>query len=89
MKVGFVITNHNSDISPSGNSDTHDFVESIKSNVQYEFEIVLMDNQSVPPYADKYDIDGLTYVYVEDQTLTGITGAWKVGIKKRMTLDAI
>lgn len=53
MKVGFVITNHNSDISPGGNSDTHDFVESIKSNVQCELEIVLLDYQSVPPYAEQ------------------------------------
>jgi|11BtaG_2_1085332.scaffolds.fasta_scaffold10757_3 hypothetical protein len=86
MKVGFVITNHNSDISPDGNSDTHEFIESIKSSVQCEYEIILMDNQSVPRYTDKYTTDGLTYIDIEDQTLTGITGAWNVGIKKAYDL---
>ena len=88
MKVGFVITNHNSVISPGGNSDTHEFIESIENSVQCEYEIILIDNQSVPPYTDKYAIDGVTYVYVEDQALTGITGAWNVGIKKHMIQDA-
>lgn len=86
MKVGFVITNHNSDISPDGNSDTHEFIESIKASLEYDYEIILMDNQSNPPYKNLYNVDNLTYIYVEDQSVSGITGAWNVGIKKAYDL---
>lgn len=86
MKIGFVITTHNSDVSPQGNRDTKEFIDSIKQHVLYEYEIILIDNTSVPRYNELYSAQDLNYKFIEDQTILGITGAWNIGFKKAIEL---
>ena len=80
MKVGFVITTHNSKLNPDGNKDTNEFIKSIVECVNYNYEIILIDNTSIPKYSDVHSTENSNYTFVEDQTLTGMTGAWNLGI---------
>ena len=80
MKVGFAIVTHQSDICPSGNDETFEFIKSIQSTVKYDYEIFLVDNQSTPKYSQDYNIDGINYTFIEDQSIAGVTGAWNLGI---------
>lgn len=80
MKVGFAIITHNSDICPTGNQETIKFIESIQTHVKYDYEIYLVDNQSVPKYSSIAETEGMNYVYVEDQSINGVTGAWNIAV---------
>ena len=80
MKVGFAIVTHQSDICPSGNKDAHEFIESIRQHVKYNYEIYLIDNQSVPKYSEYSTIDDLNYTYIEDQSIKGTIGSWNLAI---------
>lgn len=84
-KLGLVITNHFSKNRPYGRQLLENAYDSFVSNSRYEFEIVIMDNQSdVRLPSDHFIMKDprVHYHYVENQWDRGLTGAWNEGIKK-------
>jgi len=82
MKVGFAITSHYSDeIRPQGREILDRLIESIITNCEYDFNIVIVDNQSEHELSYPDD-DRISYIRIDDQYEKGLTGAWNVGIKE-------
>tara|TARA_B110000211_G_scaffold30001_1_gene30374 strand:+ start:3781 stop:4560 length:780 start_codon:yes stop_codon:yes gene_type:complete len=87
MKVGFVITCHQSkEHSPFGYNLCYDAIESIISFVDCPYEIVIIDNESEGGSLteDSFSFlsrDNVHYKYIEDQSILGMTGAWNLGMK--------
>jgi hypothetical protein len=83
MKIGIVVTVHWSSPDRTQGGFLFDrFIDSIKkSNIEYNFKLYIIDNQSEfnfnLPTDIKYD-----YFYVENQLAKGLTGAWNLGINK-------
>lgn len=95
MKVGLVVTNHSSaKIRPYGRDLLLNAIASFKNFCHFDYEIVVVDNQSDDKITSASDSDSLKslmsnchYVYIEDQWKKGLTGAWNVGIKKAHDLN--
>lgn len=91
MKVVLVLTNHSSKrIRPYGRDLLKNAYYSFIKNFKYDFEIVLVDNQSDEILSNDDAIlkdSRLHYIYIENQFERGLTGAWNEGIKKAATLD--
>ena len=80
--IGFVVVAHWSDaLRPRGNEFLLRHIKSIHDSCQYPFKIYVIDNQSQHKF-DLSQFANILYTYVEDQTVTGITGAWNLGIDK-------
>jgi hypothetical protein len=78
--IGFVVVAHWSDaLRPRGNEFLLRHVKSIYDTCQYPFKVYVIDNQSEYKF-DLSQFDNISYTYIEDQNITGITGAWNLGI---------
>ena len=93
MKIGLCITNHSSQkIRPYGRDLLVNAFQSFIKNCKYNFEIIIVDNQS-DFRLDSCSHELLTthsnvhYIYIEDQWKRGLTGAWNEGIKKAVELN--
>jgi len=95
MKVALVITNHSSEkIRPYGRDLLLNAIASFKKYCHFDYEIVVVDNQSDNSFSSSSDRDvlnllmpGCHYIYIEDQWKKGLTGAWNTGIKKAYELS--
>lgn len=86
MKVCLVITNHYSQkLRPYGRDLLVNALKSFKSYATFDYEIVVVDNQSDNKVA--FDDNNIHYIYVEDQLKKGLTGAWNTGIKAASKLE--
>jgi len=88
MKISLSITNHSSKkIRPYGRDLLLNAYNSFVKNCKYDFEIVIVDNQSDERLNDDILKDPrVHYIYVADQWKRGLTGAWNEGIKKSVEL---
>ncbi len=85
MKVGLVITNHYSqNLRPYGRDLLANALNSFVDSAKFNYEIVIVDNQS----GNYLDItrDKIHYFYVKNQWEKGLTGAWNLGIKEASKL---
>ena len=83
VRVGFVCVYHYSNkIRPQGFDCLIKFIESLNKNCSYDFTIYIIDNQSekVPNIVNT--IDNIIYTRIDDQYISGLTGAWNLGIKQ-------
>jgi glycosyltransferase involved in cell wall biosynthesis len=89
-KACLIITNHSSKkIRPYGRDLLLNAYESFTKNCRYDYEIVIVDNQSDEKLNDGILKDPrVHYIYIEDQWKRGLTGAWNEGIKKSFELDS-
>ena len=88
MKISLTITNHSSQkIRPYGRDLLSNAYNSFVKNCKYDFEIVIVDNQS-DERLNNYILNDprVHYIYIEDQWRRGLTGAWNEGIKKSFEL---
>lgn len=81
MKVGFVVTTHYSEkLRKDGREYINDYLNSLEKSCEYKYKVYLLDNGST----EVIDINTLntnvSYNYIEDQTISGVTGAWNYGI---------
>ena len=87
MKVGVVVTMHYSKKNrPSGIDLMDKFLSTLYENLNYDFNVYIIDNQSNVRY-NLPDKNNIWYHYVENQFETGLTGAWNLGIKKAISDD--
>lgn len=78
MKVGFIVTSHHSsEYRPDGIEFTSRFCSTLNSSCKYEFNLYVVDNASTEKLLVT---DNANVIRIEDQTVTGITGAWNTGI---------
>lgn len=85
MKVCLVMTNHYSQrLRPYGRNLLINALESFKKYATFEYEIVIVDNQSDNKII--FDDNNIHYIYIEDQLKKGLTGAWNTGIKEASRL---
>lgn len=80
IKVGFIVTAHWSDMyRPDGGEYIQRFCKTLNQYCKYNFNLYVVDN------ASQYKLpitDNAIYLFIEDQTKKGITGAWNLGINK-------
>tara|TARA_R110002126_G_scaffold23356_6_gene82000 strand:- start:508 stop:1269 length:762 start_codon:yes stop_codon:yes gene_type:complete len=89
-KVGYTFAFHHSDkIRPNGKIVLEKSLESLYNSCTHDFEVFAIDNQSDPrsSFNEIFDTSlpkykNLNHTYVENQFLTGLTGAWNRGIKE-------
>ena len=85
MKVIFSVTyHHSSAIRPNGAKFLSNYLNSLADSAEFDLGVVIVDNQSelnllewsknIPEVCD--------YIRVEDQSVSGLTGAWNRGIKR-------
>ena len=83
IKIAFVVTMHQSEkISPYGLMLIDRCLNSIRESVSVcEYKVFLFDNSSTEKIdLSKYSDMNISYTYVEDQTLRGLTGTWNDGV---------
>lgn len=82
--VGLVVTTHSSNkFRPYGRDLLNDTYESFSKFCNYDYKIIVIDNQSDNRLLDNSKIVSdkhVIYHFVEDQYKRGITGAWNLGI---------
>jgi hypothetical protein len=82
MKVNFAVVGHRSEqFRPQGTECVQKFLNTLYESYKDEFNLVFVDNQSVPPF----NIDGpenLKYIFIENQFEKGLTGAWNVAAEQ-------
>jgi hypothetical protein len=80
--IGFIVVAHwSDDLRPYGNIFLQRHLQSIYDSCEHPFKIYVIDNQSQYRFElDKFD--NISYTYIEDQSISGITGAWNLGISK-------
>jgi hypothetical protein len=83
MKIAIILTMHQSkEIRPNGFELVDRYLTSLKKSVDphWQYTVFLFDNTSEDKFnLDKYNDMDIRYTYVEDQTLTGVTGPWNDG----------
>lgn len=84
-KVIFSVTYHQSaKIRPNGHLYLLNYMQSLKDSAKFDFGVVVVDNQSEIDMRSTLKHNGFDfvedYIRVEDQSLTGLTGAWNRGI---------
>jgi len=82
MKIGFTVTFHESQkIKSDGHVIGHKFIKALYDHCTFPFELFIIDNQSEPQFPmERYEhLTNIHYTYVENQYLTGVTGAWNLG----------
>lgn len=85
MKVGFVVTTHHSDICPSGYDSIINYIDSLIEFRKDNYHLYVIDNTSTKRLTHpNMGEDWFNYYYIEDQTKTGLTGAWNYGINKAL-----
>lgn len=88
MKVGFVTTMHISEkYRPEGLKYIENYLTTLFNYMQFPFKVYIIDNGSEKPYDfEKWswysnaDLNMISYTYIENQSISGITGAWNKGI---------
>jgi len=92
MKTIFSVTYHQSkQLRPNGANFLARYLETLASNANFDFGVVIVDNQSelnlsewsksIPQICD--------YIRIEDQSEKGLTGAWNTGIKRSAEIGDI
>ena len=92
MKVIFSVTYHYSkNLRPNGANFLSEYLKTLSDSAKFNFGVVIVDNQSEINLSDwSKKIPCVSdYIRVEDQSLTGLTGAWNVGIKRASELGDI
>jgi GT2 family glycosyltransferase len=81
MKVGLTVTSHRSpEIRPNGVELLNNFFESFRNSLfKYDYGIYISDNQSTLDIEYPKDLN-VNVTYIENQNLTGLTGAWNTSI---------
>ena len=81
MKIGLTVTTHRSEkLKPNGSHLLNSFFDSFrKCNFNYDYCFYVADNQSEIPFDYPTDLNIKSY-YIEDQSKTGITGAWNLSL---------
>jgi len=88
VKVGIVVTIHHSEKNrPYGKELVVKFLSTLYENLKYDFNLYIVDNQSDIKFDIFDDRNNIWYHYVENQFVTGLTGAWNLGIKKAISDD--
>jgi len=84
MKVGFSVPFHiSTKWRPDGEKYGDAFLSTLFEYVNYDKKVYLVDNASEFPYNyKKYNEHKklIQYTYTEDQSISGITGAWNLGV---------
>lgn len=88
MKVALVITNHYSQkLRPYGRDLLANALSSFRNHANFQYEIVVIDNQSDTVLSDYFaDDKDIHYFYVKNQWERGLTGAWNIGIQEASKL---
>ena len=77
MKIGIIVAAHHSDkLRPNGEELINNFCKSV-SCINHEFTAYIYDNASPIPINISYP--NVKLIYVKDQTLRGLSGAWNSG----------
>lgn len=88
MKIGFVVTTHYSEeLRSNGRFLIENYINSLSKNCLYNYIIFLIDNGSSNEMDQSLLDNKIKYTYIKDQSITGITGAWNLGIKKAIDED--
>ena len=84
MKVGFSVPFHTSKkYRPNGTQLGDKFLTSLHNSIVGNYKVYLIDNGSETLYDyKKFPKIPIQYTYVEDQTKSGITGAWNMGMRQ-------
>jgi GT2 family glycosyltransferase len=84
MKIGFVVTTHYSELlRKNGRILLKKYVKSLNDNCNYNYKIFIVDNGSSSVLEDDYyNNETIDYTFIENQSISGITGAWNLGISK-------
>ena len=90
-KTIFSVTYHQSErIRPNGHLYLLNYLESLRKHSEFSFGVVVVDNESEIDLREaikKNDFDFVEdYIRVEDQSVSGLTGAWNVGIERASQL---
>jgi len=86
MKIGVVVTMHHSEKNrPYGKELMDKFISTLYENLEYDFNLYIVDNQSDTRFDIESEGNNVWYHYVENQFETGLTGAWNLGIKKAIS----
>jgi len=88
-KIGLVVTTHSSQkIRPYGRDLLTNACQSFIQNCIYDFELIVIDNQSDQKLDNNSQIlnKNSHYIYIQDQWKKGLTGAWNTGIKKAIDI---
>ncbi len=82
-KIGFVVTTHYSDICPTGMDSIMTYIDSFIKIRKDNYFLYVIDNTSVKKLSHP-EMESLwfDYEYIEDQKISGLTGAWNRGVKK-------
>jgi len=88
MKIGIVCTTHFSQKNNKyGHIEIKKFLQSL-IHIKYDFNLYLIDNQSDTKLKTEYsNKNWYKYYYIEDQSISGLTGAWNYGVKKAIEYD--
>ena len=80
MLIGIVIVNHYSKHRKYGREILNDLLKDIPTYVKNEYKIIVVDNGS----DTKLELDdkNITLIHIEDQSISGLTGAWNIGVNK-------
>ena len=83
MRVGLSITVHNSSINQTGHQDMFACIDSFIDNIEYDYKIFIIDNQSDKNIKNSFSNENIDYTYIDNQILSGgLTGAWNLGVSK-------
>ncbi len=69
------------------------YLQSLKDSAKFDFGVVIVDNQSEINMKTAVFENGFDfvedYIRIEDQSVSGLTGAWNVGIKRSSEIGEI
>ena len=80
MLIGFVIINHYSKYRKYGREILNDLLNDISKFVKNKYKIIIVDNGSDTKL--KLNDENITLIHIEDQSISGLTGAWNIGVNK-------
>ena len=75
---------HHEELRPDGIKYITDYVNTGLARIDRPFQLYIVDNGS-PQNNRNLFRDGLDYYYIEDQFISGITGAWNFGIEQAIS----
>lgn len=82
-KIGFVVTTHYSKtLRNNGRTLIKNYIDSLKESCNYDYKIFIIDNGSSEELNKDVITNNISYTYIKDQSISGITGAWNLGILK-------
>ena len=93
-KTIFSVTYHQSErIRPNGHLYLLNYLETLRKHANFPFGVVVVDNESEINLAEIIQKNGFSfvedYIRIPDQSISGLTGAWNVGIQRAAQLGDI